>query len=160
FDKDLSELTLGQLAYLAILPKGPANYEPFRKADRALKRRNFVLSEMLRNQFITDKQVFCDLLGNGRCTDRAAAALQIVQECRDNARIINAVMFKKRPILRRQKGADEQRRIFGIGEFNPAFARITVDRRAIDRAHIGGQRRLINAQRVDRGQIAQHQQPQ
>ncbi|PZP18054.1 MAG: penicillin-binding protein, partial [Sphingomonas hengshuiensis] len=56
FDKDLSELTLGQLAYLAILPKGPANYEPFRKAGRALKRRNFVLSEMLRNQFITEAQ--------------------------------------------------------------------------------------------------------
>ncbi len=56
FDKELSELTLSQLAYLAILPKGPANYDPFRKTERALKRRNFVLGEMLRNQFINQAQ--------------------------------------------------------------------------------------------------------
>lgn len=56
FDKELNELTLGQLAYLAILPKGPANYDPFRNTERALKRRNFVLSEMLRNRFIDQAQ--------------------------------------------------------------------------------------------------------
>ena len=56
FDKDLKQLTLPQFAYLAILPKGPANYEPTRNMARALGRRNWVLGEMLRNEFITQAQ--------------------------------------------------------------------------------------------------------
>ncbi|WP_374293652.1 penicillin-binding protein 1A [Sphingomonas sp.] len=56
FDKELDELTLGQLAYLAILPKGPSNYDPVRHPDRALARRNYVLREMLKNNFITRAQ--------------------------------------------------------------------------------------------------------
>lgn len=56
FDKELNELTLGQLAYLAILPKGPANYDPFRNTQRAIERRNYVLREMLRNDFIDQAQ--------------------------------------------------------------------------------------------------------
>ncbi len=56
FDKELNELSLGQLAYLAILPKGPANYDPFRNTARALERRNYVLREMLRNDFIDQAQ--------------------------------------------------------------------------------------------------------
>jgi penicillin-binding protein 1A len=56
FDKDLNELSLSQMAYLAILPKGPANYNPVRFPERAIERRNYVLSEMLRNAFITQAQ--------------------------------------------------------------------------------------------------------
>ena len=56
FDKELDELDLAQLAYLAILPKGPSNYDPVRHADRALARRNYVLGEMLKNGFITQAQ--------------------------------------------------------------------------------------------------------
>lgn len=56
FDKELDELSLGQLAYLAILPKGPANYDPFRSTERALERRNYVLTEMVRNGFVTPAQ--------------------------------------------------------------------------------------------------------
>ncbi|MES2337720.1 MAG: transglycosylase domain-containing protein [Pseudomonadota bacterium] len=56
FDKELDELTLPQLAYLAILPKGPSNYSPERNYDRAIGRRNWVLGEMLRNGFITQAQ--------------------------------------------------------------------------------------------------------
>ncbi|PZQ58171.1 MAG: penicillin-binding protein [Sphingomonas taxi] len=56
FDKELDELTLGQLAYLAILPKGPANYDPFRSTDRALERRRYVLREMVRNGFVSAAQ--------------------------------------------------------------------------------------------------------
>ncbi len=56
FDKELKELTLPQFAYLAILPKGPSNYDPVRHPDRALARRNWVLGEMLRNEFITQAQ--------------------------------------------------------------------------------------------------------
>jgi penicillin-binding protein 1A len=56
FDKELGELTLGQMAYLAILPKGPANYDPVRYPARAIERRDYVLSEMLRNGFINAAQ--------------------------------------------------------------------------------------------------------
>ena len=53
FDKDVDDLALHEAAYLAILPKAPSNYTPERHNDRALARRNFVLSEMARNGFIT-----------------------------------------------------------------------------------------------------------
>lgn len=56
FDKELNELTLGQMAYLAVLPKGPSNYDPIRHPDRALERRAYVLREMLDNSFITRAQ--------------------------------------------------------------------------------------------------------
>ncbi|MBR0553261.1 penicillin-binding protein 1A [Stakelama marina] len=56
FGKDLKQLSLAQMAYLAILPKGPANYDPDRSPDRALARRNWVLGEMLKNGFITQAQ--------------------------------------------------------------------------------------------------------
>jgi penicillin-binding protein 1A len=56
FDKDVAQLTLPEMAYLAILPKAPSNYDPDRHADRALTRRNWVLGEMRRNGFITDAE--------------------------------------------------------------------------------------------------------
>ncbi len=56
FDKELPELSLAQMAYLAILPKGPSNYDPVRHPDRALERRNYVLREMLKNGFIGQAQ--------------------------------------------------------------------------------------------------------
>ncbi|HEX2763620.1 MAG TPA: PBP1A family penicillin-binding protein [Allosphingosinicella sp.] len=49
FDKDVDQLTLPEAAYLAILPKGPSNYDPKEHPDRARARRNWVLAEMERN---------------------------------------------------------------------------------------------------------------
>ncbi|MEO7655429.1 MAG: PBP1A family penicillin-binding protein [Sphingomicrobium sp.] len=56
FDKDVSELTLPEAAYLAVLPKAPSNYDPVRAPQRALDRRNYVLREMNRNGYITEQQ--------------------------------------------------------------------------------------------------------
>ena len=56
FDKELDQLDLAQMAYLAILPKGPSNYDPARHPDRALERREYVLGEMERNGFISAAQ--------------------------------------------------------------------------------------------------------
>jgi penicillin-binding protein 1A len=53
FDKDVDQLALHEMAYLAILPKAPSNYSPERAATRAVERRNWVLGEMERNGFIT-----------------------------------------------------------------------------------------------------------
>jgi penicillin-binding protein 1A len=56
FGKDVDQLALPEMAYLAILPKAPANYSPERHADRAIERRNWVLGQMESNGFITAGQ--------------------------------------------------------------------------------------------------------
>jgi penicillin-binding protein 1A len=56
FDKDVDELTLPEAAYLAVLPKAPANYDPVRATQKALDRRNYVLREMYRNGYINEDQ--------------------------------------------------------------------------------------------------------
>ena len=56
FDKSVHELTIAEAAYLAALPKGPNNYHPFRHADRAVERRNWVIGQMASNGFITADQ--------------------------------------------------------------------------------------------------------
>ncbi len=57
FAKDVDQLTLPEMAYLAILPKAPSNYSPERHADRAIARRNWVLGQMRANGFITAAQM-------------------------------------------------------------------------------------------------------
>lgn len=56
FAKDVGELTLAEMAFLAILPKAPETYGREKNADRALQRRAFVLKEMLENEFITEPE--------------------------------------------------------------------------------------------------------
>jgi len=56
FSKHVHDLTLAEAATLAALPKGPEQFSPVRHPDRALKRRNLVLSEMLADKKITAEQ--------------------------------------------------------------------------------------------------------
>ncbi|AEI37872.1 penicillin-binding protein 1A [Zymomonas mobilis] len=56
FGKNLKDLTLPEAAFLAILPKAPANYIPERHAERALGRRAYVLQQMQANGYITAYQ--------------------------------------------------------------------------------------------------------
>jgi penicillin-binding protein 1A len=56
FNKHVGELTLPEAALLAALPKGPEAYSPLKYPDRALRRRNLVISEMLQDGKITLKQ--------------------------------------------------------------------------------------------------------
>jgi penicillin-binding protein 1A len=56
FSKHVKDLTLPEAALLAALPKGPEYYSPLRNPDRALRRRNLVLSEMLHDRKITAAQ--------------------------------------------------------------------------------------------------------
>jgi penicillin-binding protein 1A len=53
FDKSVHELTIAQAAYLAALPKGPNNYNPFRRKDEAIARRNYVIDRMVEDGYIT-----------------------------------------------------------------------------------------------------------
>ena len=56
FSKHARDLTLPEAALLAALPKGPEYYSPIRYPQRALRRRNLVLSEMLLDGKITATQ--------------------------------------------------------------------------------------------------------
>ena len=56
FSKHARDLTLPEAAMLAALPKGPEEYSPVRHPERAIKRRNLVLSEMVNNHKITEQQ--------------------------------------------------------------------------------------------------------
>jgi len=53
FGKRLEELTAGEAAYLASLPKAPSDLHPVRQRERAEARRDFVLKEMAENGYIT-----------------------------------------------------------------------------------------------------------
>ena len=57
FGKPLDELSLSQTAFLAGLPKGPANYSPTRHKEAAIARRNYVLDQMEENGYITRAQM-------------------------------------------------------------------------------------------------------
>src|SRR5690606_6673990 len=56
FDKSVNELTTSEAAYLAALPKGPSNYHPFRHTERALERRNWVIDQMVENNYISREE--------------------------------------------------------------------------------------------------------
>ncbi|EJF75896.1 penicillin-binding protein 1A [Bartonella alsatica] len=56
FNKSVNELTLEQCAYLAALPKGPGNYDPFKNTQRAINRRNWVIDRMIANGYVTHEQ--------------------------------------------------------------------------------------------------------
>jgi penicillin-binding protein 1B len=56
FDKDLSELTLGQSAFLAGLICAPNRYSAHRDTARAIERRNRVLDSMVETEAITQKE--------------------------------------------------------------------------------------------------------
>jgi len=53
FDKDVGELELHEVAFLAILPKAPERYGRKGQESAALARRDFVLEQMEENDFIT-----------------------------------------------------------------------------------------------------------
>src|SRR5207248_7371756 len=57
FNKSLDELTLGEAAYLAGLPKAPNNYHPARFPQAAKARRDWVLERMLEDGNATELQV-------------------------------------------------------------------------------------------------------
>ena len=56
FDKDVGQLSLPEMAFLAILPKAPEHYSRARYQGDALARRNYVLDEMVDNGHITQAE--------------------------------------------------------------------------------------------------------
>ena len=56
FNKDVGDLELHEMAFLAILPKAPERYGRAGREAEALERRNFVLEQMVANDHITAAQ--------------------------------------------------------------------------------------------------------
>jgi penicillin-binding protein 1A len=56
FSKPARQLTLGEAALLAGLPKAPGYYSPISHPDRALRRRNLVINSLLEDGKITTEQ--------------------------------------------------------------------------------------------------------
>ncbi len=56
FDKPLADLTTEEAAYLAALPKGPSNYHPVRRKDRAIERRNWVIGRLFDDGLIDEAE--------------------------------------------------------------------------------------------------------
>jgi len=54
YGKELEELSIAQIAMIAGLPKAPSRYNPIVNPERALTRRNYVLSRMHVLDFISD----------------------------------------------------------------------------------------------------------
>ncbi len=52
YGKELHELQIHEVAYLAALPKAPNNYHPFKNTKDALDRRNWVIGQMRENGYI------------------------------------------------------------------------------------------------------------
>lgn len=57
FDKDVADLELHEMAFLAILPKAPEKYSRERNASEAMSRRNFVLGQMEENGHIDSAEL-------------------------------------------------------------------------------------------------------
>ena len=53
FDKDVGDLKLHEVAFLAILPKAPETYGRAKFAEKALERRSYVLDQMVKNGWAT-----------------------------------------------------------------------------------------------------------
>ncbi len=53
FRKDVKALTLGEMSLLAGLPQAPSKYSPFAHPEAAVKRRKYVLGQMLKKNMIT-----------------------------------------------------------------------------------------------------------
>uniref|UniRef100_UPI003F6DFC14 penicillin-binding protein PBP1A n=1 Tax=Streptococcus hillyeri TaxID=2282420 RepID=UPI003F6DFC14 len=56
FGKDLTELSVAQLALLAGIPQAPSQYDPYTQPELATKRRDIVLSQMYRHDYITKEE--------------------------------------------------------------------------------------------------------
>lgn len=56
FRKELNDLTLGEAALLAGLPKAPSRYSPLLNAERAYKRQRYVLGQMVAAGFVSQEE--------------------------------------------------------------------------------------------------------
>ena len=87
FDKDVDDLELQEMAYLAILPRAPEVYSREANYDTARARRNWVLTQMEDNDYITADELRAAQVSplgivQGQRTERSADAGYFLEEVR------------------------------------------------------------------------------
>jgi len=92
FNKALYQLDLSQTAYLAGLPKGPNNYNPFKHPQAAIDRRNYVLDRMAENGYITNEE------RDKAKAERAMKALEFANQETKN-RVVRKIVEKIQKIV-------------------------------------------------------------
>ncbi|MGE0830322.1 MAG: penicillin-binding protein 1A [Hyphomonadaceae bacterium] len=92
FNKSLDDLTLGEIAFLAGLPKGPNSYNPRTSEgmERAIARRDYVIGRMLEERYITAEEAEAARAERLQVRDRLSgdsfvAAQHFVEEVRRQA---------------------------------------------------------------------------
>lgn len=61
FNKDVSELSLSQLVFLAGIPKNPSRFDPITKYETAVERRDFILKQLYANGSISSLEYYAAL---------------------------------------------------------------------------------------------------
>ena len=61
FSKDVSELSVSQLVFLAGIPKNPSRFDPITKFDTAIERRDFILKQLYANGSISGLEYYAAL---------------------------------------------------------------------------------------------------
>ena len=75
FDKGLDELTISEAAYLGALPKAPNNYNPVRFPQAAKERRDWVISRMAEDGYISAAEASAAMLEPIQTRPRVETAL-------------------------------------------------------------------------------------
>ena len=96
FNKELGDLEIEEMAYLAALPKAPNNYHPFRRTKEATARRNSIIALMAENGYITEAQA------------TAAAAKPLTVNIRPFGTQIHAADYFAEEVRRTLVGMDDQ----------------------------------------------------
>ena len=112
---------------------------------------------------VADEDVLCHLLGDGRAALGALARAQlggIVDDCADQAGVVDTAVRPERLVLGRKEGIDQRLGKIDEAQLDTPLARIAVDDLAADPAHHGGQRRLVVEQLVRRRQVASQHHPE
>ena len=92
YDKALKDLTLAQAAMIAGLPKAPSKYNPIANPERALIRRDHILSRMLVLNFIDDEQFE---LARAEPVSAGLYATRTIADANYVAEMIRAELFEK-----------------------------------------------------------------
>ena len=58
FNKDISELSVSELTFLAGIPKNPSRFDPITKFDTAIERRDFILKQLYANGSISGLEYY------------------------------------------------------------------------------------------------------
>ncbi len=103
FNKELSNLTIEEAAYLAALPKAPNNYHPFRFREKATTRRDWIIGQMAENGYIKPEEA------------EAAKKVALTPNLRSTGAHISTAEFFAEEVRRKLLGQYGEDKLYGGG---------------------------------------------